>query len=239
MTHKTCYICKKDIDSFIPHLGGLKNVSDFRIKAGVVGSDVENFKCPICGNHDRTRHLFMYFDALEIWQKMEGSKILHIAPEDAVSSKIIERNPSEYIRGDIDPQNPETFRMDVANIPHDDNHFDIVICNHVLEHVPDYLKAFSEIYRVLKQGGFAILQTPLARRMESHFVDSSIKSAELRTRFYGATTHLRLFSEAQFFQELKETGFTLDIIHHSELFTGDDAEVFGVNKRENLIRVNI
>ena len=235
---KTCYVCKNNITAYIPHLGGLKNVSEFLMKVDIIGSDVDNFKCPACGNHDRVRHLFMYFDALNLWQKMPGKNVLHIAPEDAISSKVIENHPSEYIRGDVEPRNDSTMIIDVSAIPYGDNHFDMIICNHVLEHVDDYLKAFVEIHRVLKPTGFAILQTPVSRLLKSHFEDDAINSNELRSYFYGATTHLRLFSEAHFLNELEEAGFALEVIPHSRLFTDSDAEVFGVNKKENLIMVH-
>jgi len=233
--NKICYVCKSNIASYIPHLGGWGKVPEFLVKAEIIGSDVDNFKCPNCKNHDRVRHLFMYFDVLQIWQKMSGKKILHIAPEDAIITKIAENHPDEYILGDIDPRNNKTIIMDVSNISYEDNHFDIAICNHVLEHVHNYRKAFAEIYRVLKPSGFAILQTPLSRLLKSHFHDDAINSNELRSYFYGATSHLRLFSETKFFEELEDSGFTLEIIPHSKFFTDKDAEVFGVNKKENLI----
>jgi len=235
---KKCYVCKNSIPAYIPHLGGWGDVSDFLVKSDVVGSDVDNYECPVCHNHDRVRHLFMYFNALNLWKKMPGKRILHIAPEDAISAKIIENHPAQYVRGDIDPSGSDIIKIDVSFIEYGDGHFDMVICNHVLEHVHDYLKAFTEIYRVLKPGGFAILQTPLARGIDSHYVDSSINSNALRSKFYGATTHLRLFSEYQFFQELSGAGLNLDVIHHSELFTDMDAQVFEVNKKEDLIMVN-
>ena len=121
-------------------------------------------------------------------------------------------------------------------LPFDENYFDIVICNHVLEHVADMQKTVAEIHRVLKKGGFAILQTPFSKVFHKHFEDSGIMTDEQRDFFYGQYDHVRIVSERQFLKDLK-AGFQLDVVKHKNLFDSNFAKKYGVNSKEDLIKV--
>ena len=174
-SEKVCIICSSTFRRFIPFD---KGQSTFMKALDVIGSDFINFQCPHCGVIDRTRHLFLYFEKLNIWKKMTGSKILHFAAEEELSKRILLSNVKEYIMGDLKPRNPDTIKIDITTIQYPNNYFDIIICNHVLEHVLDYKKAIKEIFRVLKKGGFAIVQTPFSKKIKYHFTDPYIKSNE-------------------------------------------------------------
>jgi SAM-dependent methyltransferase len=177
----------------------------------------------------------MYFDKLKIWDKFEQYRILHIAPEQKLSLKISALNKVEYIKGDINPSDETILKINVTAIPFDDGHFDSVICNHVLEHIQDYHKALKEIHRVLKSGGFAILQTPFSKLLSTNFEDRNINSTAQRLFFFGEVDHLRVFSGKQFFEEIEQAGFQLNIIKHSDLFDEKFSMYFGVNPEEDLI----
>lgn len=232
-----CYICKNKLRSFTKYGGGYKSMPKFRRNLNMVGSDLDNFSCPYCNSHDRERHLYMFFDELNIWENIHTAEILHFAPETNLSNKIEELTPRRYIKGDFNPQNDGEVKIDATNIQFKDNSFDLLLCNHVLEHIPEYLKALSEIYRVIKPGGFAILQTPYSTVLSSNFEERNINTDELRFFFYGQSDHFRLFSEKQFFSDLQSVGFTLDIKKNIDFFDDNTSNYYGVNKLEDLVLV--
>jgi len=231
---KECYICGEQFESFYKFHTPLSNklaASHFQL----IGSDAENFGCYYCNCNDRERHLFMYFDKLSLWDKFRDSRILHFAPEAPLSNKIEQLRPSEYIKGDLFPRE-DWEKIDITKIDFEDNYFDILIANHILEHVPEYFLALKEISRVLKKDGFAIIQTPYSELFYNHFEDSNINTDELRVSFYGQEDHVRIVSKRQFFDELSQY-FTLNIIKNESLFTDDECYKFGVNKKEDLVMV--
>lgn len=234
---KSCYVCRQTFNHFTKFRGGFKNIPLWMSKLNIVGSDIDNFGCIYCGAHDRERHLFMFFDKLDMWSIMKNAEVIHFAPEINLSKKIEQCLPSNYIKADLYPSNNSITKIDLTDIPFKEESFDILICNHVLEHVPDYMKALTEIYRVLKKNGIAILQTPYSKLLKKNFEDEGINTDELRLLFYGQEDHVRYFSENQFFQSLTKTGFSLQILNHNDLFESNLARYYGVNEKENLIRV--
>ncbi len=231
-----CYVCKKTLRRFRPYQDGQKSFSPFILELQCIGSDVENFSCPFCGCHDRERHLFMYFDRLELWHRIEKSKVLHFAPEAHLSRRISELNPVSYVKADLFPSSSEIQRIDITQIPFDDNTFDMVICNHVLEHVPDDTRALMEISRILRPGGLAILQTPYSNLLQNSFFDPAVCTDELRTRFYGQKDHVRIYGR-DLFSKIEQAGFALKITAHHDLLSDIDDSAYGVNPDENLILV--
>ncbi len=97
-------------------------------------------------------------------------------------------------------------KLDVQNMPLPDNGYDVIFCNHVLEHVPSDLKAMSELYRVMKPGGFGIFQVPLDTKIDKTLEDSAINIPELREKHYGQRDHVRLYG-TDYAQRLRSVGF--------------------------------
>jgi len=241
--HYKCYICGNYLSNFSKFNNvGSDGLSLFVKNLDWITSDLDNMGCVYCSCHDRERHLFAYFDRLNLWAR-ESDKVLHFAPETHLCKKIESRRPLEYIKADFEPELyinrgiKDVRKIDLMNIPFNDNYFDIVMCCHILEHVPNLEKGLSEIYRVLKKGGFAILQTPFSRLLHNHFEDSGITTDEQRDFFYGQKDHVRMISEKQFFEDLKKIGFNLEIVRHHDLFDDNFAKIHGVNPKEDLIRV--
>jgi SAM-dependent methyltransferase len=235
-THK-CYVCNRKFGHFYKFRGGWKDVPLWIQKSEPVGSDFDNFGCPYCYCHDRDRHLFMYFDKVNLWDKMNGSKILHFAPEWNLSKRIEEYKPLQYIKADLFPNDSNVTKINATEIPYGDSTFDLIIFNHILEHIPNYLTALKEIHRVLKYDGIAIIQTPYSKLLNKNFEDEGINNDELRLFFYGQEDHVRIFSEKQFFKDLQDSGFILEIIKHDDVCSDKDSAYFGVNKYEDLIKV--
>jgi SAM-dependent methyltransferase len=232
---KKCYICERTFFYFTKYGKGTKGKSDFLKKLDGVGSDIDNFGCMYCGCHDRERHLFMYFDKLDLWHRMRHGKILHFAPERHLQRKISQQNPDYYVKADLCPSGSDVQKIDATAIPFQENMFDFIFANHVLEHIPDYRRALKELYRILKPEGIAILQTPYSRLLKKNFEDQGIASDALRRFFYGQEDHVRIFGEDDFLKSIEKAGFTLFIKKHVEYFNAAESNYFGVNNKEDLI----
>jgi len=231
-----CIVCGKKVERFLPYQYK-KHKSDFINKFKVIGRDENNFSCPNCYCHDRTRHIVMYFNRMNIWKNcIVGKSVLHIAPESHLQSIISQLETKEYVCGDLYPANETIKKIDITDIQYEDNHFDFIICNHVLEHVPEDLKAMREIYRVLKKGGFAVLQTPYSPVINTSYENKSINTPAERREFYGQSDHVRIYG-LDLFDKLVKVGFKLHIIRNDDLFTLEECKKYGVNHKENLIMV--
>ena len=229
---KQCYICKQPMFHFIKYQNGY--MSEFSKSIRAVGSDVNNYGCIYCKSNDRERHLFMFFDRLNFWGEIKKSKILHFAAERNLKQAILKCEPTEYILADLFPKDENTRKVDATNIPFPDNSFDIVICNHVLEHIIDYKKAINEIYRILRKEGIAILQTPYSDLLKNNFEDININTMELRLALYGQADHVRYFSKEQLLKDIQEAGFIKQIKENSDFFSDEESDYYGVNKKEEL-----
>lgn len=134
-------------------------------------------------------------------------KLLHIAPE-LCFMKIFENMENiDYISADIESPLAKV-KMDVHNIPFAANTFDVVFCNHVMEHVEDDIKAMGEIHRVLKPGGWAIIQSPVYMFLKKTLEDPSITDPLERERVFGQNDHMRKYGR-DYGERLKKAGFTV------------------------------
>lgn len=228
---RECVLCNNSLYSFIPYRGGKEFVPPLMNALGVVGSDVEQFQCPWCGSHDRERHLFMYMNALGFLPTMSGLSVLHFAPELRLSPKILSANPQRYVRCDLYPKSPDVMKVDMLCMPFESVCFDLVIVNHVLEHVSDDRKALAEIVRVLKPGGCAILQTPFSSKLCHTWSDSGIGNDEARLQAYGQEDHVRLYG-LDIFERFQQAGLKSSVKSHHETLPNIDSARFGVNEAE-------
>ena len=231
---RCCYICRNTFGRFFRFRGGWKSVSPFIRELKNVGSDIENFQCPYCSCHDRDRHLVMYFDALQLWERMKDATVLHFAPEENIEIRIEKEKPRVYVKADLSPGKSDIQKIDVTDIPFSDCHFDFIICNHVLEHVLEDRLALSELFRVLKPGGWAVLQTPFSTLLANSFCDPAIDSDDLRKFFYGQEDHVRVYGR-DLFSKIGEAGFTLHLKKHDDILSEQDYFYYGVNPKEDLI----
>jgi predicted SAM-dependent methyltransferase len=226
-----CCICRSKIGRFLPYKGGLNVVPSFFKVLDMVGSDVDNFSCPRCWSHDRERHLFLYFEKMGMLPKFHHSHILHFAPERWIAKIIAEKQPARYIKADLYPAAPDIVKVDMLNIQYPNDSFDFVIANHVLEHVHDEMQALKELHRVLKPGGFAILQTPYSAKLLHTFCDAGIDDDESRLQAYGQEDHVRLYGR-DIFERFESVGFISRVKTHSEILAGIDAKKYGLNQSE-------
>ena len=163
-----------------------------------------NAKCPVCGSLERHRLIWLYFrERTNLFR--DKLKMLHIAPEGQIS-KLLKGLPNlEYISADIVP-GKAMVQMDITAINYPDESFDVIYASHVLEHIPDDRKAMRELYRVLKPGGWAILQVPIWG--EKTIEDPTITSPEEREKVFGQHDHVRRYGwDNKYKERLEKTGF--------------------------------
>jgi len=226
-----CVVCEHHPGAFLPYRQGMRGAAPLMGTLDMIGSDIEHFECPWCGCHDRERHLLMFMRAKAILAGLRGKRVLHFAPERHMSRFIAEAGPAQHIRCDLYPSSPDIACVDMLNIPYKEGSFDLVIANHVLEHVTDDLRALSEIGRVLDPGGLAILQTPYSARLLRTWSDAGIDTAEARFQAYGQEDHLRLYGR-DVFTRFASTGLVANVGTHEQLLPDQDPRRLGVNVRE-------
>ena len=184
--------------------------------------------CHNCGALERHRLLWLYltrgphlFD--------QPHKLLHFAPEPVLFRKFLEADDIDYYPCDLAPQNlPASARkMDITDIQFDDESFDAILCNHVLEHVPDDHKAMSELYRVLRTGGWAILQVPINSNLDHTIEDLAVTNPDERRKLYGQRDHVRRYGK-DFEERLERAGFDVKAEEIEGLFSPQEAGRFGL-----------
>jgi len=226
-----CCLCGKRSGRYIPYRGGRRPALIAALD--VVGSDVKKFSCPRCGCSDRARHLYLYLERLGLWDKFRGANILHFAPENALSLVIESKAPARWVRADLFPLGSDIEKIDIQSIPYDDNSFDIVIANHVLEHVSDDNAALRELHRVLKPQGLAIIQTPFSAKLEHTFCDTGVDTESARLQAFGQEDHVRLYGK-DIFKRIESHGFLSHVAFHDKVLPDINTAFFGVNKKEPL-----
>ncbi len=225
-----CCLCNAKVGTWLPYKGGWKKAPILMKTLDIIGSDLDNFTCRSCGSHDRERHLWLYLQESGIQDEIKDSYILHFAPEIHLSAKLNSLKPKKYIKADLYPKFSDIEKIDMLSIPYDDNTFNFVIANHVLEHVPNYHKALQEIYRVLKTNGLAILQTPYSNVLKNTWEDIGIETDKQRLQAYGQEDHMRLFGK-DIINEITKVGFTSHAKSHSELIS-KSTKKYGINPSE-------
>jgi SAM-dependent methyltransferase len=132
-------------------------------------------------------------------------KVLHFAPEQAFYKLFRNQKNLEYTTTDLFSPLADV-KADICNLPFEDNQYDVILCNHVLEHIPDDTKAMQELYRVLKPGGMAILQIPQDLSRATTFADDSITDQKERAKIFGQYDHVRIYGR-DYFDKLRSVGF--------------------------------
>ena len=151
-------------------------------------------------------------------------KFLHVAPEPAFIAMFAKAAGNGYLTADLFAKNVME-KMDITNIQHPNNIFDIIYCSHVLEHVPDDRKAMSEFYRILKPGGWAILNVPITADVT--FEDPSVTDPDDRLRLFGQRDHVRRYGP-DYENRLINVGFKVKRYAPSDLLTNWEIEKLGI-----------
>ena len=151
-------------------------------------------------------------------------RVLHFAPEQAFLRKFKQMKNLEYTTTDLNSPIAD-IKADICNLPFKDNSYDVIICNHVLEHIPDDTKAMQELYRVLSPGGMAILQVPYEADRATTFEDDSITDQAERTRIFGQYDHVRVYG-IDYFTKLESVGFKVEAVDYTKQLSTDAIDKF-------------
>lgn len=225
-----CIVCEREVDAWLPHPNADAR-SPLMVMMGTVGSDLQHYLCPNCGCNDRDRHLWLYLTVSGLAGRFAGSRVLHIAPEAKISPLIVARQPAEYIRGDLFPTSPEFLRVDCERMEFADERFDIILCNHVLEHVSNPEAASREFYRTLASGGYLVAQTPYVPTLKFRLEFTDRIAPDRARFFYGQEDHVRLFGR-DVADCIRSSGLEGDLFPHGHVLPDHDAARYGCNPSE-------
>lgn len=189
-----------------------------------------NALCPNCLSLERHRLLWLYLKERTGFFN-EPMRFLHIAPEHCFIHRFENMKNLEYITADLDSPLARV-KTDIREMPFEDNSFDAVMCNHVMEHIEEDLRAMKEIHRVLKPGGWAIIQVPfMGMDLEDTFEDPSIHKANDRERIYGQRDHVRIYGK-DYPERLKKAGFHVMEDRFIHEFNKESIKYYGLPSHE-------
>ncbi len=160
----------------------------------------------------------------------ENLKVLHFAPEQAFYKIFRKMKNLEYTTTDLNSPIADV-KADICNLPFQDNTYDFIICNHVLEHIPDDTQAMKEIFRVLAPGGVAILQVPYKASLDKTFEDNTITDPKERARIFGQYDHVRVYG-MDYFTKLASVGFNVEAVDYTNMLTLTEVEKYRLPKGE-------
>jgi len=189
-----CPVCEKSFSKFLSY--------------GSYVAHRDNVLCPHDLTLERHRLMWLYLKDHSNFFTGQNLDVLHIAPEQCFHKRFKKQKNLNYLTGDIVSPIAD-LHFDLHKIPLAENRFDIVFCNHVLEHVDDADQCMKELYRVMKPGGWGIMQVPQDFSREETYEDRSINTPEEREIHYWQKDHLRLFGK-DYPEWLKSAGFSVE-----------------------------
>jgi len=230
-----CNICNRSFRKMLP--GGF-NLAVIEEKQ-MVGAGVRNHICPYCQSTDRDRLVKLYLDK-SFNLKTDKLSILHIAPEPALYNilskyKNLVYHPAvKYHEGIYYPKNIDL--VDITDMYFENSKFDIIICNHVLEHIENDIVALREIFRVLRRNGTAILQVPYSRVLSETYENKDMTTSRQREEHFGQFDHVRLYGD-DYSSRLEKAGFKLKLFYPETSYKKQEIVKLALFKGEKLFVV--
>lgn len=209
-----CPICNGHFRKLLPY--GYNDIRD-------------NALCPGCLSLERHRLLWLYLKNRTTFFSLP-LKVLHLAPEQCFHKRFRKQKNLTYVTADLESPLADV-KLDVQKMPFNENEFDVVICNHVLEHVPDDRKGIAEIYRVLKPGGFAILQVPTDFSTVKTYEDASISNPVEREKLFRQKDHYRLYGR-DYLNRITEAGFLIKEENYLFSISPEDHNLYSLPEME-------
>ncbi|QYA24137.1 methyltransferase domain-containing protein [Gramella sp. MT6] len=189
----------------------------------------ENVLSPSTLSLERHRLLWLYLkNETEFFNKQ--LKVLHFAPEQAFYKRFRQLSNLDYTTTDLNSPLADV-KADICDLPFKNESFDFILCNHVLEHIPDDKKAMQELYRILKPGGTAILQIPQDLNRAETFQDDSITDLRERSKIFGQYDHVRVYGR-DYFDKLRSVGFKVDEVDYTSKLSTAEIEKYRLAQGE-------
>ena len=183
------------------------------------GKQRDNVLSPSTLSLERHRLLWLYLkNETDFFTAKQ--RVLHFAPEQAFYKRFRKMTNLDYVTTDLESPLADV-KADICKLPFKDNEFDIILCNHVLEHIPDDTKAMQELYRVLKPGGMGVFQIPQDLSRETTFEDDSITDKTERAKIFGQYDHVRIYGR-DYFDKLRSIGFKVDEVDYTSTLSKED-----------------
>ena len=180
------------------------------------GTQRNNVLSPSTLSLERHRLLWLYLRN-ETYFFTATIKVLHFAPEQAFYQLFRNQKNLDYTTTDLLSPLADV-KADICNLPFEDNAYDVILCNHVLEHIPDDTKAMQELYRVLKPGGMGIFQIPQDLNRAITFSDDTITDAKERAQIFGQYDHVRVYGR-DYFDKLRSIGFEVNEVDYTKFLS--------------------
>lgn len=208
-----CPVCKKEVERFLPLPEFYKeNLEKYGYAYSFDEAETLNYRaysCPHCMASDRDRLYALYVSKYLKEQKVTKISMLEIAPSRPLSNFLKNTGKIALRTADLLMQDVDDC-IDITDMAcYKDGIFDSFVCSHVLEHVPDDLKAMSELYRIIKPGGWGILMVPIIMSLNRIDEDPLLEDAGERWRRFGQDDHIRMYSKNGFLERAEATGFTV------------------------------
>ena len=197
------------------------------------GKQRENALSPSTLSLERHRLMWLFLrDETSFFTATKKLKTLHIAPEQCFLNLFRKQKNLDYTTSDLESPIADV-KADICDLPFEDNTFDVVFCNHVLEHITDDTKAMQELFRVMKKGGFGIFQIPQDLSREITFEDDTITDKKERAKIFGQYDHVRVYGR-DYFNKLSSIGFKVDEVDYTKKIAPEKLERFCLMKNEIL-----
>ena len=193
------------------------------------GNQRSNVLSPSTLSLERHRLLWLYLKN-ETNFFSNNLKVLHFAPEQCFLKRFKNLKNLDYTTTDLESPIADV-KADICNLPFKDNSYDIIFCNHVLEHIPDDTKAMQELYRVLKPSGMAILQIPQDLDRDTTFEDDSITDKKERAKVFGQYDHVRIYG-LDYFDKLRNIGFKVEEVNYTATLSAEAIKKYCLAKGE-------
>ena len=223
-------MCRAHLKAFLP---GGEHHPVLAQRSVVGGGFRANVFCPVCGCTDRERLAYLYLkNRSHLFSRR--TRLLHVAPEPMLGPWLRSKLGLDYVSADLSMGNVDAH-IDLTKIPFPDSTFNAIVCNHVLEHIPNDTTAMAELFRVLKPDGWAMLQVPVSLHLAATYEDFSITDPFRRECAFGQHDHVRIYA-MDYVDRLNQTGFAVDLFHwrwNSQDYGGENNK-FGLIDREIL-----
>lgn len=202
--------------------------------------NIENEKCTNCISMKRHRLLYKFLkDETNLLSGQNTIKLLHFAPEKAFYDIFSKMDNIEYYPCDLEPENYQFYRksnvtkIDITDIDFKNNYFDVILCNHVLEHILDDTLALNELYRVMKNGAWGIFQVPIDFSRDVTYEDVSKTTPEERYKAFGQMDHVRWYGK-DYPKRLGNMGFQVKEVRFTDEFSDEEKFRYGFPNKESI-----
>ena len=193
------------------------------------GNQRPNVLSPSTLSLERHRLLWLYLKN-ETDFFTANKNVLHFAPEQCFLKRFRKLKNINYTTTDLLSPIADV-KADICDLPFEDNSYDVILCNHVLEHIPDDTKAMQELYRVMKPGGYGIFQIPQDLNREVTFEDDSITDKDERAKIFGQYDHVRVYGR-DYFDKLRSIGFKVEEVDYTDSLSNENIKKYCLAKGE-------